>query len=518
MNTRLKPLVAALALVSLMALPVHAAVSNADVQDLTAQAKELKKSLASLQSQVNELEHHVERAKKASKKQSSSQKSDHADTHVSTNGLTGKQLLKLIREEREFLPFDLDVPGQAFVSTGPYVGVPFQFAGNDLIINSPSVDIDVQLLNIRKSIMTQLRAMGGEIVQEPYHSHLLLSGVIEGSVEYVDRAGAPSTSDIGLSNVNLGAFVLGPSEWMLGYLDLSYVEVAPVDDVFGGTSQYRVSNSRVAVNKAFVTIGNFTQSPFYGSIGQLYVPYGQYSSVMISSPLTKALGRTKARAIVLGFQQQQNNGFIGSIFAFRGDSHAESVAKINNGGMNLAYKFKGDFLAGRIGASFIGNLADSGGMQIGNGFQNAEQLVHRAPGYNLRGVVSVGEHLDLIGEYISATTRFNPNDMSFNNHGAKPSAFDFEAAYAVTLFETKPSSIALGYSQSQQALAMGLPLNRLALVLNTSWWRNTLQSLEIRRDREYAASDVATGGGGVVSTPETGKVDKAIMASFDYYF
>lgn len=435
-----------------------------------------------------------------------------------SNRLTGQQLVKLIHDERNYLPFDLDVPGQAFVSTGPYVGVPFQFAGNDLVVNSPSVDTDVQLLRIRKSILKQLRAMGGEIYKEPYHSHLLLSGVVEGQAGYLDRGGYPSVTDINVTNVSLDAFILGPSEWLLGYVELTYLEVAPINDVFVSTSRYRVSDSRVLVNKAFVTFGNFTESPFYGSFGQFYVPFGVYSSVMVNPPLTKVLGRTKARSILAGFQGQEDNTIYGSAYIFRGDSHANSVAKVNNGGLNAGVRFKYDgYVKGKLGAGVIANIADSGGMQVGTGFQNFEQIVRRVPAYNINTLLSLGSHIDVIGEFVTSR-EFSSDDMSYDGSGAHPWAFDLQAAYSIDLFGNKPSSLGLEYGQSHEALAMGIPINTVALVVNTSWWRNTLQSLEFRRDREYAATATATGAGGVVSSSETGKHDFSVTAQFDYYF
>lgn len=528
MKSRLKPLLAALAVASILSVPVGAAESNQDVQQLSQQAAELKKTLASLQEQVKALDQQVQnkqtekKALHAKRFRRSSQQVNINNTNdgdVATQRLSAKQLRQLIMEERQYLPFDMDVPGQAFVSTGPYVGVPFQFAGSDLVINSPTIDIDVQLLTIRKSILKQLRVMNGEIIKEPYHSHLLFSGVVETSASYYNPGGAPSTTDINVTNVSLDAFILGPSEWILGFIGFSYVDVPPANDVFGGTSQYRVANSRLGVNNAFVTLGNLNESPFYSTFGQFYVPFGQYSSVMVSTPLTTILTRTKGRAVLVGFQQQDPaSAFFGSAYVFRGDSHAASVAKINNGGLNFGYKFKGDYLKGRIGAGVIGNIADSGGMQTAGNFMNFEQIVHRVPGYNLRGMLSVGSHLDFIAEYVGASTRFNLNDMSYNGHGAKPYAFDLEAAFNTDFFYDKPSSLGIGYAESQQALALGLPLNRISLVINTSWWRNTLQSLEFRRDRQYAASDTASGAGAVVTPMASGKVDRSAIAQFDYYF
>jgi hypothetical protein len=517
MKVQLKPYVAVLLVAGFVAAPAIAATtgennSSNQVNKKPAHSKSLEVAVASLEKEVASLKSEL-RANKSRK-----QAVDSASDPAPKPKMTARDIVNLINEQRTYLPFDIDVPGQAFVSTGPYVGVNIQFAGNNLIVNSPSVNTDVQLLNIRKKIIEQLNAMGGESVKEPYHSHLLLSGVVESQANYTNHGGGPSTTDIDVTNMSLDATIFGPSDWILGFVELSYDNSAPIGSQFVSTSNYRVSNSRVYVNKAFVTIGNFECSPFYSSFGQFYVPFGTYSSVMVSDPLTKLVARTKARSILVGMQQQDKNAFYGAAYIFRGDSHAASVAKVNNGGINLGYKFSVGFLSANLGGGVIGNIADSGGMQLGTGFQNAEQIKHRVPAYNLRGTLSLGEHLDIISEFVSATNRFNMNDMSYNNHDAKPSAFDIEAAYSFPIFGDKPSSVGIGYGKSNQALALGIPLVRESIVFNTSLLRNTLQSLEFRHDRNYAASDVATGAGNTPVPSATGKSDNAVTAQFDYYF
>lgn len=529
MKARLKPLVIGLCLTGCMAAPAFAAVqsaSNTDYQQLSVQTKALEANLALMQQQMTSLKQQL----KSSKKMASSSSSAAAPTATSSQVYTGhptgyptgavssSALVSLISQEKEYLPFDLDVPGQAFVSTGPYVGVHYQYAGGDLIVNTPSINNDMQLLSIRKSIMDQLAVMGGLVKREPYHSHLLLSGVLEAQAGYLALGGQPSTSNIDVTNMSLDSFFIGPSDWMLGFIELTYDSSSPLNSVYTSTSNYTVANSRVLVNKAFMTFGDFQVSPFYATIGQYYVPFGAYSSVMISDPLTKLLTRTKGRAFLVGMDQQSPDAIYASAYIFRGDSHAASVDKINNGGINLGYKFALDKFSGNMGAGVIGNIADSGGMQVGTGFQNFEQIVHRVPGYNARGNFDYNGKIDVIMEYVGASTSFNPNDMSFNNHGAKPWAIDGEAAYSFPILDGKPSSVAFEYTASGQALAMGIPLNRYGLAFNTSLVRNTLEAIEFRRDREYAASAVANGAGDVVSPQASGKIDRAITASIDYYF
>jgi hypothetical protein len=294
----------------------------------------------------------------------------------------------------------------------------------------------------------------------------------------------------------------------------------------------RTQNSRLYLNKAFVTIGDFSQTPFYGSIGQMYVPFGTYGSNMISSPFTKTLGRTKARAIVVGYQQQSQDAFYASGYAFRGDSHVGAVSRVSNGGINFGYRYKapGHDINGDVGAGVIVNLADSFGMQnngnsapqfggFGANGNGNEMIAHRVAALDLRGQFSVGDHIDLLVEYIGALSSFSKNDLTMNSHGAKPMAVNAEGAYTFSVFD-KPSSVAIGYGKTKDALALELPAQRYVAVYNMSIWKDTLESLEFRHDIDYAASSTATGTSTNVTTPINGTShsDNALVAQIDIYF
>lgn len=552
MKIPMKPFASSLFLAGLMTLPggIFAAEldakENSQIEKLSKQTKMLLAQVGDLQQQVNTLKNKktiyqatAPKKKKillaSAKKQSVASgtqptsddndllanSSSDSDETIRKSPTTNSDLSQMIAEERQYLPFDLDVPGQAFVSTGPYIGVPIVYSGSNLVINSPSVNTDLQLLDIRRSIHEQLVSMGGELYKEPYHSHLLLSGVVEAQAGYTNFGGKPSTSSIDVTNVSFDAFFIGPSDWLLGFIEFSY------DNGPTSTSQYVVSNSRVYVNKAFITIGDLSKSPFYGTAGQIYVPFGTYSSLMISDPLTKIIGRTKARALELGFQQSGDNAFYGSTYIFRGDSHVGSVSRINNGGLNLGYKYKGNPFRANVGAGVIANIADSGGMQNGNGFSQYERISHRVPAYDLRGIFGLGDHIDVITEFVTASTNFSANDMSFDGRGAKPWAFDVEAGYSFYILDSRPSTLGLGYTQSHEALSLGIPQSRYSLVFNTSLWRNTLQAIELRHDKNYSSGSTANGPVGAATTPgectaaactSTGRSDNGVTISFDYYF
>lgn len=542
MRRQLTPLAVSLCLLGMTSIPVFAATtSHNSTKAASAHTQSLEQQVADLRQQVSQL-------KKLVASQHAPSSSSLNSTHQSLHGAMASHVTggEPVRETNpiegpsnlpttgvEYLPVDLDVPGQSFVSSGPYIGIPLEYSGGNLIINTPSVNQDVALLKIRKNIRERLVALG--IKRNPNHAHVLLSGIVEGQAMYKDPFSGPNTSTIELTSAGIDAYILGPSKWLSSLISLVYDNTpGPLEGSLNNNA--RVQNSRFLVNQAFITFGDLQTTPLYGTIGQYYVPFGTYSSNMVSAPLTTVLGRTKARAILIGVQPQKENTLYGSGFIFRGDSYAASTARINNGGINLGYRFSHNDWSGDIGTGVIANIADSGGMQ-NNGFGQPnfggfggtnttnsgygdEQLVHRVAAYDFRALLSFTSHITLLGEYITSATAFSPADLQMNNHGAKPQALNAEAAYTFSLF-SKPSSVAIGYGMSKQALAIGLPAKRFSVVLNTSWWKDTLQSLEFRHDIDYGKSNTANGSTAAgINEPVqgTGNSGNTVTAQFDVYF
>lgn len=530
MKLQLKPLALSLCLLGLVNVPAYADEANPS-----------NNNNVEVQQPVKKPHHHAVKKKKAHAKTDSRLAMEPADIAKIQKAAEASEAKENVSTEAtiagpsylpqngiQYFPMDVDVPGQSFVSTGPYIGVPLQYAGSNLIVNTPSVNQDVALLNLRKNINQRLAVIGLKPSDE--RSHLLLSGVVEGQANYKNVGGGPDSSDINLTNVGLDAYVLGPSTWTSALISFRY------NDNIGSqsgslSSNSRAENSRVFISKAFIIVGDFLKSPFYGTLGQMYVPFGTYSTTMISTPLTQLLGRIHQRAILLGYQEQTPNALYASTFVFKGDSYVGATSRINNGGINIGYRYECGIFSGDFGGGVIANIADSQGMQNnGNpvttplefaGFggvsgSGVERIAHRVPAYNLRGLFSIGDHVDLLAEFIGASTGFNQNDMTFKSHSAKPLALNAEAAYTFQAF-SRPTSLSVGYGMTKEALALGLDASRYVMTVNTSFWRNTLQSLEFRRDMNYAASATATGSGLPVPNA-SGARDTVITAQFDLFF
>jgi len=569
MKKRFTPLAMSLCLLGLVGLPVFAATS-----DNTNQAKKI----ALLERQVSNLQKEMESLKgkrliiakktnktmaaedpagqSASPSSTQSKKSKkHAAQNTTNQSLNDTTSIAAGNSEIEgptdlptsgplYLPMDLDVPGQSFVSSGPYIGVPFEFTGGHLIVNSPSVNEDILLLNLDKNVDLRLAALGRP-PGKALGSHILLSGLVEGQALTRNGGGSVNSNDIDLTSVNIDMYVMGPSTWTSAFVELAYDNNIGTD-TGSFSSNDRMLDSRVFISKAFVVLGDFTKSPFYASFGQMYVPFGVYSTTMISSPLTKILARTLARPLVLGYKSQTPNSLTATAYIFKGPSHASAVSHVNNGGFNVSYSYRPGRYGVVLGAGVIGNIADSVGMQFtGNNTTNAvlfggfggpteivptsptdptlveidsgnEQLVHRVPAYDFNAKVSLGNNLQLIGEYIFASTDFNPQDLEINGDGAKPQALNLEAVYNLGWF-VNPTSISVGYQMSKDALAIGLPAKRYLIAINRSFWKNTLQSLEFRHDVNYADDDTS-GGSGRPGPKGNGDGANMITLQFDYFF
>jgi hypothetical protein len=527
MRQRFTPLVTSLCLLGMVSAPVFAATDKSQMDKLAQQISQLQHQVTQLQAQLNA----GHRTSAHPKKSAASVASESRSTPTITNFEQGEDqtggtaTTNLPTSGLTYLPVDVDVPGQSFVSSGPYIGIPLQFSGSNLIINSPTVNNDLALLKIRKNIHQRLQSLG--VIEDSDHAHVLLSGVVEGQALYQNIGGGSDSTGINLSNATLDTYILGPSQWLSGLMSFTYdSNSGPSEGSLDNNST--VLNSRVYLTQGFITIGNLTKTSVYGTFGQFYVPFGTYSTNMVTDPLTKSMARTKARAISVGYQPQIDDSFYGAAYIFPGDTHAGATSRVNNGGINLGYHFLASKVNGDIGGGVIANIADSIGMQFVsnsattfNGFGGIngtgnERIAHRVPAYDIRGLISIGQHIDLLAEYITASTSFNSGDLTMNNQGAKPQALNAEAAYTFDAF-ARPSSIAVGYGMTKDALALQLPAQRYSMVFNTSIWRDTLQALEFRHENNYAASSVASGSG-VPAPQSSGKSNNIVTAQFDIFF
>lgn len=407
------------------------------------------------------------------------------------------------------------------VVTSPYYGKHSQFDGSDLIVNVSSINQDLGLVKQWQGLGRDLEAEGKAYPDSPI---LAFSGKAEAQAGYKKSFTGSEGTDIDLTGLELDSSV-SVNNWVSGFVAINY-DNDPAD--FSAT---RTQNSKLFVNKAFFTIADLDKTPFYVTAGQLYVPFGQYSSFMVSSPLTQLTARTKARAVVLGYYPKSYQGLYGQVYGFKGDSHTESDdGKVNSWGVNVAYDFVGQGYKFTVGTSYINNMADASGMQkngVSSGFtgfgatNKSETLQHYVPGVDVQGKLTAGPVV-LLGEYLTATRSFDAKDMMYNQGGAKPSAMNFEAAYLFDIL-TKPSSIAIGYGQTAEALSLNLPKERYSATISTSIWRDTLASIEYRHDVAYSASDT---GGNVssvlsnVTTPSLGLGEKSdsVIAQFGIYF
>ncbi len=480
--------------IATLSFSVLAQANTADIQSL-------KKQVRRLESKVNRLENtHVKRLKNKSL----------------TNKALTVHTLKSAPDQISFEPAALMAGDYIFtyiagmpVVTSPYLGARPAFDGSDLIVNVSSINQDMRLMLQRRALYRALHQLG---YPDPDSPIVAISGAIEPYAMQQESYAGQNSWDMDLNTTNLDvAAALNP--WVEGYFSFAYDSEPP----FGGGQ--RLSNSTVRLNKSFINVGNLDESPFYMTAGQFYVPFGRFASSMVSSPLTLRLARTKARAVLIGYKPLTNNGFYGSIFAFRSDTTNDPDR--GAGGANIVYEFDRNNVRGEIGASYTSSLNDSGGMQRtgftwgGFGTSAATEAVDKRGAFDVHANVNIGAYA-MMAEWVTPCDAFRATDLAFNSRGARPQAFNVEFAHTFKV-KSKPASVAVGYSGSKQALALGIPRERYSAVFNISLWRNTVQSLEYRHDVDYGTTSQAQGRGSA-AVWGTGGASNTFSAQFGLYF
>lgn len=379
------------------------------------------------------------------------------------------------------------------VVTSPLVPVVSKEDGSDLYINMPSVNEDYALLAARQN-MENFYAKYGITQDRPV---VVLSGDLEGWVQYDRDYFDPTNISTTLASADLEV-ILEVNSWVSGLVLVSYNNLT-IDYIVG-----QISNL-LYLNRGYIVFGNMNKFPAYFTIGQFYVPFGDYANYMITTPLTQALGRIKARAISAGFKFGY---FYGAVFGFNGASFVSNSSTLNNGGADLGFKYQKDKLTFELGAGYIVNLADSDAMQntpgvsyssqidqfLGFHFNEAtEQISNEIPAGDVH-VSFTYDPFTILAEYVGSLKAFDvaDNSLLFNGSGAKMAAFDAEAVYNFN-FYTKPSFISAGYGRTWEALILNLPEQSIFVSLSSSLLKSTREAIEYRHDINYSSSDTARG-------------------------
>lgn len=537
MKIRIKPLISALGIAALAIHPacyaqqaVSAAASTAS--STAPEDTKMGALISKINQQINAQEKTIAELKAEVKSLKSEQKNtqriaDSADKKSSVAMAHATQSSAQTAKQTKTLETRLIANGQSPVITAAYLGVPSRWDAFDLVVNQSTHDDDVLLMQ-RNYAMKKAAIDRG--FAEPTDPVLELSGKIEAQAYQAKPMNGSQQSNVDVSAAEVD-FIAHVSNWVNGLLDINYDNSAP--NANGGTTNAElVSNSRTYVSQAFITLGNLSQLPIYSTIGLRTLPYGHYSTYMISDPYTKNLFRIKDPAFAIGYQPMIGKlGPYAVGFLFKGDTGVGSTpSKVNNYGADLGYLFKVKNLNGDVGVSGVANIADSLGMQAngisasgqfqGFGYSptgatsQAEVINHRVPGVNAHMQFDINQ-FTLYAEGNMATTHFAPQDMSYNGHGAKPAATHLEGVYSFNV-KDYPSFFALGYDQSWEALALDSPKNRYISTFGISLFRNTIEDLEFKHEINYSSGTTAGGQNLPVLLP--GHVSNTLTAQVGYYF
>ncbi len=412
------------------------------------------------------------------------------------------------------------------VSTSPYVAMMTAYDASDIWSQQSSMNEDLFLLQYKQQLEHSLEKAHVSLSERPI---LEISGAIEGMIIQNFNS---FTNDTGNGDINLNTAELDfnamASKWATAFMSLEYDSSPP-------ETGSRVTNSRLYLSRGFATIGNLDVAPVYFTIGQMYLPFGRYSSNMVTAPLTLSLGRVNDRAALLGYY---NKGLYASAYIYPGiDANATDTA-FHAGGVNAGYKFQvpsNKDLHINIGGGLISDMTDSQGIGYTGasaprfpGFANVDNIPDVAtgqypfgrtvPGGDIHTEIAYGPW-SLAAEYLGAMRSFDSEDLTFNGHGAEPKATHVELSRNFLIYNQNYTA-GLSYGRTWESVGLNLPQQSVTGYLRTSFWKNTIAALEFRHDQDYSSSDTSTAAVnyGYFSNTGTGKGRDMLLAQLGVYF
>lgn len=304
-----------------------------------------------------------------------------------------------------------------------------------------------------------------------------IGGVVEIEAGYNDPDEGDSESDVVVATAEIG-IAAQINDWTSSEITLLYEE----DD------------TDLEVDVAIISIAN-PDGPWFTTAGQQYVPFGTYETNLVSDPFTLELGETRETALLAGVEL---NGFVGGVYGFNGDIDEDGDSKIDSFGAFAGYGHENENSSFAVNVGYINNIADSDGLQdtINDNIDDpdgdpmtddAVDFDDQVAGVTIDGMFTTGP-FTFIAEYTTATDDFTSVELPYKSGGAEPSAFNVEAAYSF-MIAGKDATLAVAYQETDEAVALELPEERISAAISVGVMDNTTLSLEWAHDNDYSKSD-----------------------------
>jgi len=310
---------------------------------------------------------------------------------------------------------------------------------------------------------------------------ITMSGVVEVEAGFstADPVDGESTddSDIAVATVEVG------------------IGAKIVDHVSGDILFLYEDGEDIAVDEAFITLDGEDVIPLYLRAGELYVPFGNFESHMISDPLTLEIAETREAALQIG---TETGGFYGSAFMFNGDVNESDADDdhIDNFGANAGFGMESEIFQFDVGVSYINNLIDADGWEgaiedINSELEEGEEfaLNEYVGGVGAYAIIGVGP-VTFIGEYVTALddVKWVDADANLTNED-QIAAWNAEIGFGFAI-GAKEATLAVAYQGTDNAQNR-LPETRYLGTFGVSVFENTTLALEYLMD-EYENDDEAT--------------------------
>ncbi len=322
---------------------------------------------------------------------------------------------------------------------------------------------------------------GGSGLALKWSDRITFSGVVEVEAGHAEEFDGTEGSDATLATVELAMDVV-INDWV----NVNVVFLHEEDDT-----------ELVDVDSGTITIGNLERHPLYLTAGLMGVPFGNFTSNLISDPLTLELGETFESAIQLGFE---NQGLYGSVYVFNGDANeVNSDSDLEQFGANLGFKHESEAFNLDIGGTYINSIEDSDGISDALGTTTSatvttavDTMPNHIGGVSGYGVLGVGPVM-LAGEYLTATEDFDVSKMAWNTtQGARPRAWNAELGYTLDV-NGKEVIFSTAWQGTREALALGLPESRFLVGASVGILENTGLALEWMQSDDYEVAEGGTG-------------------------